>query len=208
MDKDPLKELRNRNLRNIALITVVVIIGLIIFQSWFGGDSADQEVNYTLFRSLVSSGQVTSIEIKDNQGMGLMTDGSKFRVELPDDKALYEPFLRENNVQIKYAPPSNSGTLISILISILPIGLLVVVWIYIMRKTQSGGAMSFGQSKAKLVQPELTKVTFADVAGIDEVNEEVEEIIDYLKDQKRFAQLGAEIPKGAVSYTHLRAHET
>lgn len=198
MDKDPLKDFRNRNLRNIALITVIVIIGLIIFQSWFGGDSADQEVNYSLFRSLVSSGQVTSIEIKDHQGTGLMTDGSKFKVELPDDKALYEPFLREHNVQIKYAPPSNSGALLSILISILPIGLLVVVWIYIMRKTQSGGAMSFGQSKAKLVQPELTKVTFADVAGIDEVNEEVEEIIDYLKDQKRFAQLGAEIPKGVL----------
>ncbi len=198
MDKDPLKDLRNRNLRNIALITVIVIIGLIIFQSWFGGDSADQEVNYTLFRSLVSSGQIASIEIQDNQGTGLMTDGSKFKVELPDDKSLFEPFLREHNVQIKYAPPSNSGALISILISILPIGLLIVVWIYIMRKTQSGGAMSFGQSKAKLVHPESTKVTFADVAGIDEVNEEVEEIIDYLKDQKRFAKLGAEIPKGVL----------
>jgi cell division protease FtsH len=198
VDKDPLKDLRNRNLRNIALITVIVIIGLIIFQSWFGGDSADQEVNYTLFRSLVSSGQIASIEIQDNQGTGLMTDGSKFKVELPDDKSLFEPFLREHNVQIKYAPPSNSGALISILISILPIGLLIVVWIYIMRKTQSGGAMSFGQSKAKLVHPESTKVTFADVAGIDEVNEEVEEIIDYLKDQKRFAKLGAEIPKGVL----------
>jgi cell division protease FtsH len=185
-------------LRNIALITVVVIIGLIIFQSWFGGDSADQEVNYTLFRSMVSNGQVASIEIRDNQGTGLMTDGSKFKVELPDDKALYEPFLREHNVQIKYAPPSNSGALLSVLISILPIGLLIVVWVYIMRKTQSGGAMSFGQSKAKLVQPELTKTTFADVAGIDEVNEEVQEIIDYLKDQKRFAQIGAEIPKGVL----------
>jgi len=199
VEKDPLKELRNRNLRNIALITVIVIIGLIIFQSWFGGDKTQQEVNYSLFRSMVANGQVVSIEIKDNQGTGLMTDGSKFTVELPDDKSLYEPFLRDNNVQIKYAPPSNSGLLLSILMSILPIGLLVVVWIYIMRKTQAGGgAMSFGQSKAKLVHPETTDVTFADVAGIDEVKEEVEEIIDYLKDQKRFAVLGAEIPKGIL----------
>jgi len=199
VEKDPLKDLRNRNLRNIALITVIVIIGLIIFQSWFGGDKTQQEVNYSLFRSMVASGQVVSIEIKDNQGSGLMTDGSKFTVELPDDKTLYEPFLRDNNVQIKYAPPSNSGLLLSILMSILPIGLLIVVWIYIMRKTQAGGgAMSFGQSKAKLVHPETTQVTFADVAGIDEVKEEVEEIIDYLKDQKRFSVLGAEIPKGVL----------
>lgn len=198
MEKDPLKELRNRNLRNIALITVIVIIALIVFQSWFGGDKTQQEVNYSLFRSMVANGQVVSIEIKDNQGTGLMTDGSNFIVELPDDKSLYESFLRDNNVQIKYAPPSNSGLLLSILMSILPIGLLVVVWIYIMRKTQGGGAMSFGQSKAKLVQPETIEVTFADVAGIDEVKEEVEEIIDYLKDQKRFAVLGAEIPKGVL----------
>jgi cell division protease FtsH len=76
---------------------------------------------------------------------------------------------------------------------------LLVVWIYIMRKTQAGGgALSFGQSKAKLVHPETTDVTFADVAGIDEVKEEVEEIIDYLKDQKRFSRLGAEIPKGVL----------
>ena len=199
MEKDPLKELRNRNLRNIALITVIVIIGLIIFQSWFGGNKTQQEVNYSLFRSMVANGQVASIAIKDNLGTGVMTDGSKFTVELPNDKTLYEPFLRDNNVQIKYEPPSNSGWLLSVLMSILPIGLLVIVWIYIMRKTQAGGgAMSFGQSKAKLVQPETTDVTFADVAGIDEVKEEVEEIIDYLKDQKRFAVLGAEIPKGIL----------
>ncbi len=199
MEKDPLKDLRNRNLRNIALITVIVIIGLIVFQSWFGGDKTQQEVNYSLFRNMVANGQVVSIEIKENQGTGLMTDGSKFTVELPDDKTLYEPFLRDNNVQIKYGRPSSSGLLLSLLMSILPIALLVVVWIYMMRKTQAGGgAMQFGQSKAKLVREETTDVTFADVAGIDEVREEVEEIIEYLKDQKRFAALGAEIPKGVL----------
>jgi len=199
VEKDPLKDLRNRNLRNIALITVIVIIGLIVFQSWFGGDKTQQEVNYSLFRNMVANGQVVSIEIKENQGTGLMTDGSKFTVELPDDKTLYEPFLRDNNVQIKYGRPSSSGLLLSLLMSILPIALLVVVWIYMMRKTQAGGgAMQFGQSKAKLVREETTNVTFADVAGIDEVREEVEEIIEYLKDQKRFAALGAEIPKGVL----------
>ncbi len=198
MEKDPLRDLRNRNLRNIALITVIVIIALIVFQSWFGGNKTQNEVNYSLFRTMVQNGQVASIAIKDNQGSGVATDGSKFVVELPDDKALYEPLLRDNNVQIKYEPPSSSGWFLSILMSILPIALLIAVWIYIMRRTQSGGAMSFGQSKAKLVHPETTRVTFVDVAGIDEVKEEVEEIVDYLKDQKRFAQLGAEIPKGIL----------
>jgi cell division protease FtsH len=198
VEKDPLRDLRNRNLRNIALITVIVIIALIVFQSWFGGNKTQNEVNYSLFRTMVQNGQVASIAIKDNQGSGVATDGSKFVVELPDDKALYEPLLRDNNVQIKYEPPSSSGWFLSILMSILPIALLIAVWIYIMRRTQSGGAMSFGQSKAKLVHPETTRVTFVDVAGIDEVKEEVEEIVDYLKDQKRFAQLGAEIPKGIL----------
>ncbi len=198
MEKDPLRDLRNRNLRNIALITVIVIIALIVFQSWFGGNRTQNEVNYSLFRTMVQNGQVASITIKDNQGRGVAGDGSKFIVELPDDKTLYEPLLRDNNVQIKYEPPSSSSWFLSILMSILPIALLIAVWIYIMRRTQSGGALSFGQSKAKLVHPETTRVTFLDVAGIDEVKEEVEEIVDYLKDQKRFAQLGAEIPKGVL----------
>ncbi len=199
MEKDPLKDLRNRNLRNIAFITVIVILGLVLVQSWLGGGNAKNEVTYSLFRTMVESDQITAVSIKDNRATGTTLDGETVITQLPDDKTLYEPLLLEHNVQLTYDPPSSSGWLVSILLSILPIALLLAVWIYIMRKTQAGGgALSFGQSKAKLVHPESTNVTFADVAGIDEVKEEVEEIIDYLKDQKRFSLLGAEIPKGIL----------
>lgn len=199
MEKDPLKDLRNRNLRNIAFITVIVILGLVLVQSWLGGGNAKNEVTYSLFRTMVESDQITAVSIKDNRATGTTLDGETVITQLPDDKTLYEPLLLEHNVQLTYDPPSSGGWLVSILLSILPIALLLAVWIYIMRKTQAGGgALSFGQSKAKLVHPESTNVTFADVAGIDEVKEEVEEIIDYLKDQKRFSRLGAEIPKGVL----------
>lgn len=199
MEKDPLKDLRNRNLRNIAFITVIVILGLVLVQSWLGGGNAKNEVTYSLFRTMVASDQITAVSIKDNRATGTTLDGETVITQLPDDKTLYEPLLLEHNVQLTYDPPSSGGWLVSILLSILPIALLLAVWIYIMRKTQAGGgALSFGQSKAKLVHPESTNVTFADVAGIDEVKEEVEEIIDYLKDQKRFSLLGAEIPKGIL----------
>ncbi len=199
MEKDPLKDLRNRNLRNIAFITVIVILGLVLVQSWLGGGNAKNEVTYSLFRTMVASNQITTVSIKDNRATGTTLDGETVIAQLPDDKALYDKFFLDNVAQVEYETSSNGGWLVSILLSILPIALLLAVWIYIMRKTQAGGgALSFGQSKAKLVHPESTNVTFADVAGIDEVKEEVEEIIDYLKDQKRFSLLGAEIPKGIL----------
>lgn len=198
MKKDSLREFRNRNLRNIAVITVVVIFGLILLQSMFGSRGKPDEISYSLFRTLASSAQISAVTIRDNRGEGTTIDGGTFTVQLPSEAANYEPLLLENNVQIEYEPSSGGSWLMSILVSLLPIVLLIGVWIYIMRRSQSGGALSFGQSKAKLVQPDTTQVTFADVAGIDEVTEEVGEIVEYLKDQKRFSRLGAEIPKGIL----------
>jgi len=199
MDKDPFREMRNRNLRNIAFITIVVILGLILLQSWFGRDSDQNEINYSLFMSLVEKDQIAQVTIKDDVARAMMVDGSTLITHLPQDVSAYQARLEEHVPNITYEPPSNGSLFVSILISLLPILLLIGVWIYIMRRTQTGGgALSFGQSKAKLVQPDTTEITFADVAGIDEVTEEVEEIVDYLKDQKRFSKLGAEIPKGVL----------
>jgi cell division protease FtsH len=199
MEREPSKDLRNRNLRNIAFITIIVILGLILLQSWLGRDGDRNEINYSLFRTLVESGQISQVTVKDDVARAVTTDGGALTARLPEDVALYHELLAENVPDVTYEPPSNGGLLMSILISLLPIVLLIAVWIYIMRRTQAGGgALSFGQSKAKLVQPESTQISFADVAGIEEVKEEVAEIVDYLKDPKRFARLGAEIPKGVL----------
>jgi len=199
MEKDPMKDMRNRNLRNIAFITIVVILGLILLQSWFGRDGDRNEVSYTLFRKFVETGQVAQVTIKDDVARAVTVDGATLTARLPQDVSVYHEFLTKNVPDVTYEPPSSGNLFVSILISLLPILLLIAVWVYIMRRTQTGGgALSFGQSKAKLVRPDSTQVSFSDVAGIDEVREEVEEIVDYLKDQKRFARLGAEVPKGVL----------
>ncbi len=199
MDREPLREMRNRNLRNIAFITIVVILGLILLQSWFGRDSGRNEISWSLFRSLVEAGQIAQATVKDNVAQAVTNDGTALTVQLPPDVTLYYNVLNDNISEVTFEPPSTGSIWTTILVSMLPIVLLIAVWIYIMRRTQAGGgALSFGQSKAKLVRPESTEVTFADVAGIDEVKEEVEEIVDYLKDPKRFGKLGAEVPRGVL----------
>ncbi|TFH10845.1 MAG: ATP-dependent metallopeptidase FtsH/Yme1/Tma family protein [Candidatus Atribacteria bacterium] len=203
MEKQPLRDLRNRNLRNIAFVTIVVILGLILLQSLFGNRSAADEIDYSLFRTYVMTGQVAQVTVKDGVATAVLVNGSTVTSRLPEDATSYQALLDEYQAQynfaLDYEPPSNSSFFTSMFISMLPILLLIGVWIYIMRRTQSGGgALSFGQSKAKLVKPDSTEVTFKDVAGIDEVTAEVEEIVDFLKDQRRFARLGAEIPKGVL----------
>lgn len=204
MEKQPLRDLRNRNLRNIAFITIVVILGLILLQSLFGNRNAGNEVDYSLFQDYVTTGQVMKVTVKDDIATAVLTDGSTtIMARLPDDSTAYQTLFNDAREQydmsVDYEPNSNSGVLTQLLFSMLPILLIIAVWIYIMRRSQSGGgALSFGQSKAKLVQPDSTEITFDDVAGIDEVKAEVEEIVDFLKDQRRFARLGAEVPKGIL----------
>jgi cell division protease FtsH len=199
MEKEPPRDPRNRNLRNIAFVTIVVVLGLILLQSLVGPDGAHEEIAYSQFRDLVVAGRVAEVVVKDNVARAVLIDGVAVSTRLPEDGTTYQALLDEHVPQVKFDAPSNSGILMSILLSFLPILLLIGVWIYIMRRTQSGGgALTFGQSKAKLFRPESTEVTFRDVAGIEEVTEEVEEIVDYLKDQRRFSRLGAEIPKGVL----------
>lgn len=204
MEKQPLRDLRNRNLRNIAFITIVVILGLILLQSLFGNRAGGDEVSYSVLQDLVRSGQVTQVTVKDDVATAVLADETTTIVaRLPEDSATYQALFdqarEQYDMSVDYDEPSNTGLFTQLLFSMLPILLIIAVWIYIMRRSQSGGgALSFGQSKAKLVQPDSTEVTFKDVAGIDEVKAEVEEIVDFLKDQRRFARLGAEVPKGVL----------
>jgi cell division protease FtsH len=329
MQKSSMKDVRGRNLRNLAFITIVVIVGLLVLQTWRGNPAPEQEKTYTEFRAFVKRGLIDSVVIRDGSAHAVAVDGSKLVVRLPEDPATYEDLVNQapgdyvsafgiltfdpgvqtqiisiatltdsdyessetfavalsdptaatlgnaigivtlldgtvspagSGVQgtlgdavpgsgtrprvsvgdaftvneggtaqvtvslslpssqvvtvqyatedrtaaaqgptIQFAPPSSSGLLISVAIYVIPVLLLVVFFIYMTRRMQSGaGALAFGQSKAKLFTPDASQTTFADVAGIDEVKEEVEEIVEYLRDQRRFSKLGAEIPKGIL----------
>ena len=200
MDKDPVRDARNRNLRTIAILTVLVILALVLVQQWQGTSDKLPERDYSYFIDLVKNDQVSSIVIKDDRGTVVTKSEGTIVVQLPPDGTLYDPLLLEHKVAVLYKlpTPAGGGWLSNLLMMGLPILLLIAVWIFIMRRTQAGGAMTFGQSKAKLVRPDTTQVTFADVAGVDEVRDEVEEIVEYLKDQKRYSRLGAEIPKGVL----------
>jgi cell division protease FtsH len=213
MQKDSMKDLRSRNLRNIAFITILVIVALLVLQSWYGNKAPTDEISFTSFETLVKQGKIIQVNIREDIASAKTVEGGTVTVRLPPDPSAYRdlfatvatdatnaPDASARRPDVKYDPPSSSGLLLTVFVSLLPILLLIGVWVYIMRRTQSGagGALSFGQSKAKLVAPDASKTTFADVAGLDEVKEEVEEIVEYLGDQRRFSKLGAEIPKGIL----------
>ncbi len=195
------KEKRNRNLRNIALIVIGVIFALILLQALFGGGESTQEISYSEFISMVKSDQVAAVEIEGMGIRGTLASGSKFKTTAPSsDHQSLTDLLLEKNVKITAHKPDDNSWLMTIFFSLLPIGLLVVLWLYMMRRMQGGGsgALSFGRSQAKLVNKEYSKVNFDNVAGIDEVKEEVQEIISYLKEPQKFVEIGAEIPKGVL----------
>ncbi len=204
MQPDRQRELRNRNLRNIALVAFIVIIALIALQSWFGSSNALDEIDYTQFRALVEDGQVNEVVIDESLGIITFIDGTQAQVQLPLDESSYVSWLEQSTtvigdpVSVRFEPPAQESWLPSALMMLVPILLVVALLVYFMRRTQGTGAMTFGQSKARLVRTDGPKVTFNEVAGIDEVKEEVEEIVEYLKDPKRFSRLGAEIPKGIL----------
>jgi cell division protease FtsH len=186
--------------RNIFIWLFVVLFGLFIFNTYYNKPKKHYEpVIFSDFVEAVQSNRILSITMQGKNIIGTFKDGKEFKCYAPDDPELMK-LLREHNVKINAKPDDESGIWQNLLISWFPMLLLIGVWIFFMRQMQAGGgkAMAFGKSKARLVTGKENKVTFKDVAGIDEAQEELQEIIEFLMDPKRFTKLGGRIPKGVL----------
>ncbi|TPH25423.1 ATP-dependent zinc metalloprotease FtsH [Haemophilus haemolyticus] len=186
--------------KNLVLWVVVAVIMMTAYQS-FNSSSVDNSTDYTTFVYDVSNGQVTEARFDANEITVTKTDGSKYSTVMPplEDKKLLDDLLSKK-VKVEGTPFEKRGFLSQILISWFPMLFLVGVWVFFMRQMQGGGgkAMSFGKSRAKMLNQDQIKMTFADVAGCDEAKEEVGEIVDFLRDPNKFQNLGGKIPKGIL----------
>ena len=187
-----------RNLRPLLFLLILAILGLIILQGIRPREEA--KVGYSDFVRWVKEGRVAEVIIKGSTIKGILKTGETFTTTVDPQYENPVELLDQYKVPRRYEVTGEGSLLWQFIFwTIVPIALLVAVWLWFMRRMQAGGgALSFAQSRAKLVTKEYTRVTFKDVAGIDEVIEEVKEIVDYLKNPGRFARLGARVPKGIL----------
>jgi len=192
-----------RNLRTLTFLLVVVVLGLILIQTfWPSLQRGVNELTFSHFQELVATGQIREVVFEGSRIEGLLASGERFVTQgPPEGSPIYADLAKELDAQgvtYTFRPTGGGSWFVTLLVYMLPVILVVAYFTYMMRRMQGGGALSFGQSRAKLVTKEFTKVTFKDVAGIDEVIEEVREIVEYLKSPGRYTRLGAEIPKGVL----------
>lgn len=193
----------NDLLKNVLLWVVIAIILMSVFNSLGDQRRAGVDVPYSEFMVQVDSGQLQAVTMEGREITGVTTSGTTFTTYSPetDNSALIGELLSAN-VAIEARPPEKAGLLMQLFISWAPFLLLIGVWIFFMRQMQGGGggrgAMSFGKSKARLLSEDQIKVTFADVAGVDEAKEEVSELVEFLRDPGKFQKFGGKIPRGIL----------
>ncbi len=192
----------NDMVKNIILWVIIAVVLMSVFNNFGSRSGVDTSMSYSQFIDAVKSGQVQKVLIDGPSIRGVTRTGEKFNTYSPDDLHLVDDLL-ENGVEIKAREPESQSLLMQIFISWFPMLLLIAVWIFFMRQMQGGGAggrgaMSFGKSKARLLEEDQVKVTFADVAGVEEAKEEVSEMVDFLKDPTKYQKLGGKIPRGAL----------
>src|SRR5690606_25427585 len=188
--------------KNLVLWVIIALVLMMVFRN-FGAPALSGNIPYSEFITDVKSGQVESVTIEGNTITGTLNDGSRFTTYSPEtsNEALIGTLL-DHNVQIVGSEPNRNSFWAHALISWFPILLLLGIWIYFMRQMQGGGggrgALSFGKSRARLLGEDQVKITFADVAGVEEAKEEVAELVEFLLDPAKFQKLGGKIPRGVL----------
>jgi len=192
----------NPNFRNFAIWVIVALLLIALFNLFQnpGQRIRTNEISFTQFISEVDKGGVKEVTIAGNQITGRYSDNRPFQTYAPNDPSLVQR-LNSKGVNITAKPSEEDvPSIMGVLISWFPMLLLIAVWIFFMRQMQAGGgrAMGFGKSKAKLLTERHGRVTFEDVAGVDEAKEDLQEIVEFLRDPQKFQKLGGRIPTGAL----------
>jgi cell division protease FtsH len=185
--------------KNLALWLVITLMMVMLYQLFSKQHMAETSISYTQFLAMVDEERVANVVIQGQELYVSDVNDGRFKVYAPEDVELIK-ILRQKGVVINAKPPSENPWYMSVLVSWFPMIVLIGVWIFFMRQMQAGGgkALSFGKSRARLMSDQSERVTFEDVAGIDEAKEELIEIVEFLRDPKKFTRLGGRIPKGVL----------